>query len=181
MPSKIPTNSLFDISEAARRSVSRLKKASAVKKANKPTTKKKRADPKKKVAPKKKRITTKRLARELDKGKQWLTQPARIKPASAKQRIPSRKTTTTTPSFRKAGPIGGAVEGIVLIPVISSNVAAYGYNKEEEKLYVQFLDGSIYLYSDVEEDTWLRFQTAPSKGKFVWSDLRDRYAYDRIR
>lgn len=70
--------------------------------------------------------------------------------------------------------------GIELFPVISSNVAAYGYSEEEATLVVQFLDGSIYEYFDVDEGIWAMFQTAPSKGKFVWAYLRDKYAYERV-
>lgn len=76
--------------------------------------------------------------------------------------------------------VGGTVEGVLLSSVISSNVAAYGYNEETEELYVQFKDGSVYKYYDVPEDVWALFQTAPSKGRFVWQMLRDVFPYERI-
>jgi len=69
---------------------------------------------------------------------------------------------------------------IELIPVISSNVASYGYSEEQQLLIVQFLDGSIYEYYDVPKSTWMLMETAPSKGHAVWQYLRDRFPYQRV-
>jgi hypothetical protein len=69
---------------------------------------------------------------------------------------------------------------IELIPVISSNVASYGYSEELQMLVVQFLDGSIYEYYSVPKDVWLLMETAPSKGHAVWQYLRDQYPYQRV-
>ena len=80
-----------------------------------------------------------------------------------------------TPSFQTA-----EWNGIELIPVISSNVASYGYDEEDMTLIVAFTDGSIYEYYNVPEGIWWRFQVAPSKGRFVWSDLRDKFMYERV-
>jgi len=69
---------------------------------------------------------------------------------------------------------------IELIPVISSNVASYGYNEEQQMLLCQFLDGSLYEYYLVPHDIWLLMETAPSKGHAVWQYLRDKFAYQRV-
>ena len=85
--------------------------------------------------------------------------------------------------FKSAGaiaPVAGVWNGIELIPVISSNVAAIGYNVEEATLIVAFLDGGIYEYYSVDSSVWQLFQVTPSKGKFVWTHLRDKYAYQRV-
>lgn len=52
----------------------------------------------------------------------------------------------------------------------SSNVDAFAY--EDGRLYVRFLNGSIYEYPADHQD-YLDMIDAPSKGKFVWRRLRD--------
>lgn len=72
--------------------------------------------------------------------------------------------------------------------VNSSNVAFVQYHKDEEKMMVEFLNGSAYLYSSVSPKEALEFAQAQSKGGFVWSRLRvrgsktaHRKPYSRIR
>lgn len=72
------------------------------------------------------------------------------------------------------------VKGVEMIPVESSNVAAYGYNESAKVMFVSFHNGGVYQYDEVQPDVWARAQAAPSKGKFVWRELRDRYPYRRI-
>ena len=62
----------------------------------------------------------------------------------------------------------------------SSNVLAFGYDEANRDFYVKFLNGSTYIYKMVEPDILDLFFAAPSKGKFVWQYLRDRYEYSRI-
>lgn len=74
---------------------------------------------------------------------------------------------------------------IAYIPVGSSNVQDFGYDEDEENLYVRFLpkansSGSCYVYYGVEPEIYQQFLMAPSKGKFVWSHLRGRYEYAKI-
>ena len=67
-----------------------------------------------------------------------------------------------------------------LTPVISSNIQAIGYEVEDEILQVVFLNGSVYEYFDVPEEVYDAFITAPSKGKFLWREIRDVYDYERV-
>lgn len=132
-----------------------------------------------------------KLKRAATPKKDWLTKPAnitRIKPSTplGVKRAGTKLVGTpmiSVPALKTARPassVGGEWDGISLIPVISSNVASYGFDEEQNIQIVQFLDGSVYLYYDVDPSTWNLFQTAPSKGKFVWSHLRDKYSYDRV-
>lgn len=66
-----------------------------------------------------------------------------------------------------------------MVPVDSSNVHSIGYDLEHHLLYVRYLDsggraGPLYGYHDVTPDEFLRFLDAPSKGRWVWSNLRER-------
>ena len=73
-----------------------------------------------------------------------------------------------------------AFEDVEFYPVSSSNVAEYGYDFEESVLYVKFLNGYIYWYSEVPPEVWDAFLYAPSKGKFVHYDLKNVYPYGRL-
>ncbi len=64
-------------------------------------------------------------------------------------------------------------EGTLLI-CSSSNVAAAQYHKDAQKLMIEFLNGSAYMYSPVSEAWAYAFAEAGSKGGFVWSYLRVR-------
>jgi len=55
--------------------------------------------------------------------------------------------------------------------VTSSNVAAIQYLDQERILYIQYLDGSIYGYTDVSHDEAIDFATAPSKGRWRHQNL----------
>ena len=72
-----------------------------------------------------------------------------------------------------------------MIPVESSNVQAFGYVPEDQTLFVDFLAkgnqaGSRYVYYEVEPEIYQQFMSSESKGKFIWTHLRDRYDYERL-
>jgi hypothetical protein len=74
---------------------------------------------------------------------------------------------------------------ITMYPVDSSNVEAFGYDAEEQILAVRFLAkgnnaSTLYHYYEVEPQVYEEFMNAPSKGKFIWSHLRDKYDYERV-
>jgi len=123
--------------------------------------------------------------------KDWLTKPVKITTVKPSTPLGGKRagvgltpaSRVTIPALKTARPVmstAGEYDGIQLLPVISSNVASYGYDEEQNTQIVQFLDGSIYLYYDVDPSIWDLFQTAPSKGRFVWSHLRDKYSYERV-
>lgn len=76
-------------------------------------------------------------------------------------------------------------EDVVYIPVESSNVQEIGYDDDTETFFVKFspkgnYPGTVYAYYGVEPEIYEQFMMSPSKGKFVWTHLRDRYEYERI-
>lgn len=70
------------------------------------------------------------------------------------------------------------VEGFLLdadlFPVHSTNVAIAQYHHETNQLMLEFLNGAAYLYSNVTIDEAFDFARAPSKGIWVWNNLRVR-------
>jgi len=54
----------------------------------------------------------------------------------------------------------------------SSNVSAIKYHEPTRECWVRFLDGSVYLYSDVSPERWQELYHSSSKGRFVQIVLR---------
>jgi len=91
---------------------------------------------------------------------------------------PTHRTTGTPPSRSVADDF---VYGGELLFVHSSNVAAAQYFWGEHKMMIEFLNGSAYLYSSVNETEAWTFATAGSKGGWVWDNLRVRGTVDQHR
>ena len=53
----------------------------------------------------------------------------------------------------------------------SSNVEFYQWDDEDNKLIIGFLNGSVYEY-DCPYTYFKSLENAPSKGKWVWNNLR---------
>ena len=64
-------------------------------------------------------------------------------------------------------------------PVSSSNIAAVGYDSENECVYVQFNDGSTYVYKGVLEHEFENLRTAPSVGSYLNRNYKNVYPYER--
>lgn len=63
-------------------------------------------------------------------------------------------------------------------PVSSSNVAAIGYDSENQAVYVQFLNGSTYAYKGVPEHEFENLRTAPSVGSYLNRNFKNVYPYE---
>lgn len=62
--------------------------------------------------------------------------------------------------------------------VISSNVSSVGYDDLSGTLFIEFSNGSIYEYYDVPRFEYVNLLNAPSVGSYIWSNIRDVYAYE---
>ncbi len=68
------------------------------------------------------------------------------------------------------------------VPVSSTNVASGSYADDFQRMFVEFLNGSIYAYEDVPPAVWQSFQNAASKGKWVNQVLKaGGYGYRKVR
>lgn len=56
----------------------------------------------------------------------------------------------------------------------SSNVREYRYFPGQERLEINFHNGSLYYYTGVSPRDAVNFDTSSSKGKWVWDNLRVR-------
>lgn len=64
--------------------------------------------------------------------------------------------------------------------VSSSNVAAVGYDNENEIVYVQFLNGTTYIYKGVPEIEFENLRTASSVGSYLNRCYKNVYPYERV-
>ena len=67
-----------------------------------------------------------------------------------------------------------------LIPVVSSNLAAVGYDSAVGEMHILFRSGREYVYQ-VPYDLYDGLITAPSKGRYFAYRIRWRYRGRRIR
>ena len=75
------------------------------------------------------------------------------------------------------------VTNIKMTPVISSNIVALGYDKENKILRVIFKGNSSYLYFNVEEEIYNNLAQSESKGKTLNESFvrhKDKYKYIKI-
>jgi len=68
-----------------------------------------------------------------------------------------------------------------MIPVQSSNVASVGYDVSTQTVYVEFLNGSIYMYKGVIQIEFENLKTAPSVGSYFNRNFKNVYPYEKIR
>lgn len=67
------------------------------------------------------------------------------------------------------------------IAMASTNVSEIWWAWEQRRLFVEFLDGSLYAYEGVGLDTVRDMVETASPGRYVWNYLRDRFPYRRLQ
>lgn len=65
-------------------------------------------------------------------------------------------------------------------PVSSSNISAVGYDTENQMVYVQFLNGSVYTYKGVQEQEYENLRTAASVGSYLNRNYKNIYPYEKV-
>ncbi|SFV32876.1 KTSC domain-containing protein [Hyphomicrobium facile] len=64
--------------------------------------------------------------------------------------------------------------------VSSTNIASVGYDEPTQTLEVEFTNGSVYQYYNVDAGLYERFKEAPSKGQFLNTYIRSGYPFSRV-
>jgi hypothetical protein len=75
----------------------------------------------------------------------------------------------------------GIVSRIQRIPVESTAIAAVGYSKRLRALEIEFRNGAIYRYLEVEPDVYNALLKAPSKARFYDQNIRHKYRSRHVR
>jgi hypothetical protein len=66
-----------------------------------------------------------------------------------------------------------------MTPVSSSNVAALGYDDDNQEVYVRFLDNRLYIYKGVPSFEYDGLKNAPSIGSYLHRNFKNVYVYER--
>jgi len=64
--------------------------------------------------------------------------------------------------------------------VSSSNISSIGYDEPNQQLYVQFLNGSIYVYKGVPAHEYQNLMEASSHGSYLNRNFKNVYPYEKI-
>lgn len=67
-----------------------------------------------------------------------------------------------------------------MTPVQSSNIASVGYDDVTLTVFVQFLNGTIYIYKEVPQFEFENLKAAASVGSYLHRNFKNVYAYERI-
>lgn len=71
-------------------------------------------------------------------------------------------------------------QSIAMLPMNSSMANAIGYDSNTNILQIEFHNGAVYQYSEIDQDTWQDLHQADSVGKFFNENVRGKYQYERI-
>jgi hypothetical protein len=64
--------------------------------------------------------------------------------------------------------------------VISSALTNIRYDERSHDLEIRFVTGRTYRYRNVPSDVYERLRSAPSKGTFFNTEIKDRYEFREI-
>lgn len=67
-----------------------------------------------------------------------------------------------------------------MIPVNSSNVQSVGYDPATETVFIDFLNGSTYIYKGVSKFEFDNLKEATSIGSYIHRNFKNVYPYERI-
>ena len=62
----------------------------------------------------------------------------------------------------------------------SSTIGKVVYNLQSNKLKVEFLNGSVYEYTNVDQNTFTELCNADSKGKFFNVNIKTKFQYSKL-
>ena len=62
----------------------------------------------------------------------------------------------------------------------STAIRSLFYDPAKRELWVTFVTGRRYVYSDVTSEVFDAFKTASSRGAFFNREIRDRYAFREV-
>ena len=63
----------------------------------------------------------------------------------------------------------------------SSSLASVGYDPAKHLLEVEFRNGGVYQYLDVDDHEYGEFQEAESKGRYLNTEIKPRHRYKLLR
>lgn len=89
--------------------------------------------------------------------------------------------TTLSGAPDKSSDSTGIVSRIKREPVQSTALASVGYSRRLHALEIEFKNGAIYRYLEVDRSTYDGLMSAPSKTRFYHEKIRSKYRSLRVR
>jgi hypothetical protein len=74
----------------------------------------------------------------------------------------------------------GAIDLTGFVALRSRCIAGVRYVKQDENLFIRFVNGGIYLVKAVKQITVTRMVRSQSPGRFFHRNIRDRYQIKRL-
>jgi hypothetical protein len=64
--------------------------------------------------------------------------------------------------------------------ISSSNIVSVGYDEASQTLEVEFRDGAVYQYYNVNQNMYSEFMQSSSKGQFLSYQIKNAFPYSRV-
>lgn len=65
-------------------------------------------------------------------------------------------------------------------PVSSSNIESIGHDSNSNTLEIEFKNGTVYQYFDVQERVFMELKNASSVGGYLAQYIKGTYRYSRV-
>lgn len=85
------------------------------------------------------------------------------------------------PSAADFNQLPGVNQSLPMLPVQSSMANAVGYDPRQSILQIQFKDGAVYQYEDIDIETWHELRETDSPGQFFNREIKGNYRSQRLR
>lgn len=72
------------------------------------------------------------------------------------------------------------MNGVTMISVSSSNIHSIGYDKQNQLVYVRFLNNSLYVYQGVPESEFENLLRASSCGRYLHQRFINVYSFRQL-
>jgi hypothetical protein len=70
---------------------------------------------------------------------------------------------------------------VTYIGVLSTNIAAVGYERDTQTMAILFSNGGLYAYPDVPEDVYRGLITAHSTGQYFATHIKEQFKHSDKR
>ena len=64
-------------------------------------------------------------------------------------------------------------------PVVSSDIASFGYDVDRQTLEIEFHATGVYRYFSVPAEIFESLRTAPSPGKYFLKNIKGKFAWEK--
>lgn len=54
------------------------------------------------------------------------------------------------------------------------------YDKDAKELSITFVQGGTWTYENVPESVYTQLLNAPSRGKYFWANIRDKFSNSQV-